>query len=481
MAYEFKLPDLGEGIHEGEILKWYVAVGDTVGEDAPLLDVETDKAAVTIPSPRGGKVLALGGKVGDIAHTGSVIAVIEDGKSVPAPAPAPTAAAKPAAPAPTVAAAPAPAPAPVAIPAVATAAAPAPAAALMAAPAAFRATGPVPAAPATRKLARELGLDINIVPGSGPGGRVTNEDVKAFAAGGAKAAAASAPSAGTTAATPTTEAPALSHAEREALIEAAKAKLTGAGGPAIPFYKLEPLPDFSQFGPVEITPLRSIRRKIAVNMITSMTIIPHVGHQDEADVLALDELRKAQRDRLTGKPGGKLTLMPFIVKAVVTALKRYPMFNASLDPFTEEVVYKKYYNIGIAIDSPKGLVVPFIRNVDTKSILEISADIEAIIAKAQDDKLEAADFKGGTFTITNVGPYGGNGIVPVVNYPECAILGLGRAKDKPVVKNGEIAIGRPLPLNLGYDHRIADGAAAARFITEVVQLLEDPTKLLLGA
>jgi pyruvate dehydrogenase E2 component (dihydrolipoamide acetyltransferase) len=427
-VYEFKLPDLGEGIHEGEILKWHVQPGEVVAEDAPLVEVETDKAAVTIPSPRGGKVVSLSGKVGDTLNVGDVVAVIDDGTGVGAETPprevkpAEVLKAKPIA--------------------VVPSATP-------------QTKGPVPAAPATRRLAREMGIDIRQVPATGPAGRVTPEDVKSFL--GPTAAA----------------------AQLEVAGPRATAEFAAHAASTIPLLDIEPLPDFTEFGPLEIEPLRSIRRKVARKMVTSMTLIPHVAHMDEADVTELEEFRLRERERRKGQPGGKLTLLAFVVKAVTAGLKAAPRFNASLDPFKEEIIYKKYYNIGIAVDTGKGLVVPVIRDTDRKSIIQVAADIEALAERARTGTLGVQELRGGTFSITNIGALGGTGMLPVINYPEVAILGMSGVHEKPVVRNGIIVIRKILPLTLAFDHRIADGADAARFVTEMVRHLSDPNLLFL--
>ena len=444
--YEFKLPDLGEGIHEGEILKWYVAPGGTIQEDEPLVDVETDKAALTIPSPRGGKIVSVAGKVGDTVLVGDVLAVIDDGTGV-AVAPPTTAVEAPAdTPAPAAAAAPPPA---------------ARAAEVPAAPAAL--WGRVVAAPATRRLARELKIDIRQVPPTGPGGRVTHDDVTRFAA------------------KPGVPAPAAELETPEEHERRATAKIAATAADAIPFLDIEPLPDFAQWGPVEIEPLRSIRRKVARKMVTSMILVPHVAHMDDADVTLLEEFRRREKERRSGKPGGHLTLLSFVIKAVTAGLEATPAFNASLDPFQEQIIYKKYYNVGVAVDTGRGLVVPVIRDADRKSILRISTEIEELAAKAREGTLSVEELRGGTFTITNVGPLGGTALIPTINYPEVAILGMGRVQEKPVVVNGEIVIRKILPLTLAFDHRIADGADAARFVSEMVRQLSDPNLLLLEA
>jgi pyruvate dehydrogenase E2 component (dihydrolipoamide acetyltransferase) len=424
--FEFKLPDLGEGIHEGEILKWHVAVGGTVEEDAPLVDVETDKAAVTIPSPKAGKIVSLTGAVGDTVTVGQVITVIDDGSGVAAE------------PVEELEETPPPAPAEV-----------------VEAPAAPVAAGrPVPAAPATRRLARELGVDINLAQPTGPGGRVTPEDVQRLAAGEAAPV-------------------------EEVVAEQAVAEFSAYAASAIPFLDIEPLPDFGQWGPVEAEPLRSIRRKVARKMVTSMVLVPHVAHMDDADVTLLEEFRKQEQGRREGTPGGRLSILPFVVKAITAGLRAAPAFNASLDPFKEEIVYKKYYNIGIAVDTGHGLIVPVVKETDRKSVMQISADIEDLAVRAREGKLDVSELRGGTFTITNVGPIGGTALIPTINYPEVAILGMGRVQEKPVVVDGEIVIRKILPLTLSFDHRVADGADAARFVKELARQLSDPKLLLL--
>ena len=465
--FEFKLPDLGEGVHEGEILHWYVSEGDQIKADDPLVEVETDKAAVTIPSPKGGKVLRRTGQVGETISVGAVLVVIEDNgtsaaSATRAPVPQVTTAPPAAAPA-QPAAQPKPAPAVRATPvAVAPAPRPAPAAAAPSppAPAPLR-EGPIPAAPATRRLARELGVELRSVPASGPGGRVTSEDVQRFAelSGTLPAAGETRP---TAAAAPAAEAP----------------MVTGGGAGGIPFLEVEPLPDFTQWGEVEREPMRSIRRKVAHKMVTSMILVPHVAHMDEADVTELDAFRRRERTRREGQPGARLTFLPFVFKAVISQLRAFPKFNASVDPFTQEIVYKRYYNLGFAADTEKGLVVPVLHRADQKSILRISAELADLSERARAGKLEVGELRGGTFTVTNVGSLGGTGMIPTINYPEVAILGMGMAQDKPVARDGQVVIRKMLPLTLAFDHRIIDGADAARFVTAVVRQLSDPSALL---
>ncbi|RKZ18628.1 hypothetical protein DRQ50_03740 [bacterium] len=440
--FEFKLPDLGEGIAEGEILKWHVTDGGSVDEDAPLVDVETDKAAVTIPSPKGGTIKALKGAVGDIVNVGDVVVVIDDGSGEAAAVEEAVAATTFAEP---------DKPGPVEVPETV-------------APAAMPGVRrPVPAAPATRRLARKLKLDINLVTPSGPGGRVIPEDVHRFAEQGATAA----PGADE-------HVPA-----KQVQDETAFAEFAAHASATIPFLELEPLPDFSSDGPVEVEKLRSIRRKVARKMVTSMTLAPHVAHMDEADVTDLDAFRRQEKERRGGGTGGNLTLLSFVMKAVTAGLRETPAFNASLDPFREEIIYKKYYNIGFAADTGRGLVVPVVNETDRKSIVQIADDVYDLATRARDGKLGAEFMRGGTFTITNIGPLGGTALMPTINYPEVAILAMGKVQEKPVVRDGEIVIRKMLPLTLAFDHRIADGADAARFVAELVRQLSDPNLLLL--
>jgi pyruvate dehydrogenase E2 component (dihydrolipoamide acetyltransferase) len=440
-VYEFKLPDLGEGIHEGEILQWHVQANDEIKEDDSLVDIETDKAAVTIPSPKGGKVVSVAGGVGDTVNVGQVIAVIDDGTGAAEDKPVePEANAETAATAPEKAAGPAvPQDGP---------------------------RRPVPAAPATRRLARELGVDINLVTATGPAGRVTPDDVMT-AAEGRQLPAVVEPSALVT--------------KPEIGVVRPETEFAAHAASAIPFLDIDPLPDFSQWGPVEKERLRSIRRRVAHRMTTSTILVPHVAHMDDADVTLLEEFRAKANASTTEEGGAHLTLLAFVVKAVTAGLKAAPVFNSSLDPFNEEIVYKKYYNVGIAVDTGRGLIVPVVRNTDCKSIKQIAADIKDVAERARGGKIDVADLQGSTFTITNVGPLGGTALIPTINYPEVAILGMGSVRPKPVVKEGEIVIRTILPLTLAFDHRVADGADAARFVAELARQLSDPNLLLVEA
>ncbi len=421
--YEFRLPDLGEGIHEGEVLKWYVQPGDVIAEDAPLVEVETDKASVTIPSPRGGRVVEVRAREGDTVQVGQVLVVLDSGEAGTTEQGLAHAAQARGTAAPEVAR---PAPPPRRL---------------------------VAAAPSTRRLARELGVDIREVPGSGPGGRVTSDDVRRFAEVGRGPGQAAA----------------------EALDdEGPREGVARAQG--IPYLDLEPLPDFSRWGEVMREPVRSIRRKVARNTVTAMVLIPHVAHMDEADVTDLEAFRRAENER-RGGAGPRLTLLAFVVKAVTAALRHHPVFNASLDPFREELIYKKYHHIGIAVDTDRGLIVPNLKDADRMSIERIAAGVEDLALRARENRLTVEDLRGGTFTITNIGVLGGTSFVPAIHYPESAILGMGRAAPRAVVRDGQVVVRTLLPMTLSFDHRIADGAEAARFVGRVRDLLETPLRL----
>ncbi|MBM4395078.1 MAG: 2-oxo acid dehydrogenase subunit E2 [Deltaproteobacteria bacterium] len=476
--FEFKLPDLGEGIHEGEVLKWHVSPGDPIREDDPLVDVETDKAAVTIPSPRSGRVASVKGRPGDTVRVGDVIAVIdESGAGVSEGGTTPSLETQ-------VAAAPKRDPARPEVPEEPERPSPEPEAsprrtgprAVTMPPAqpatAAQAGRPIPAAPATRRVARELGVVLAQVPASGPAGRVTTDDVRRFAERGGRPSRAAAAAYEPEAAAVPESVPVPVHEPEPRPDQTPRLR---PGASPIPFLDLEPLPDFSQWGEVEREPLRSVRRRTAHRMVTSMTLVPHVAHMDEADVTDLEELRRREKERRDVP----LTLLAFVVKAVLKGLREHPILNASLDPFAEEIVYKKFYNVGFAADTGRGLIVPVLRDADRLSIVEISKEIRRLAEKTRDGKAEPGDLRGGTFTITNIGPLGGTGLVPAINYPEVAILGMGRAAPKPVVREGRVEVRTVLPLTLSFDHRVADGADAARFVGGIVRRLSDPYSLLL--
>jgi pyruvate dehydrogenase E2 component (dihydrolipoamide acetyltransferase) len=436
MLRQFKLPDLGEGLREATLVGWSVKEGDVIKADQPVAEVETDKATTPLPSPFGGRVVKLHGNAGDVIKVGAVLVEIEaDGVTAPVK-PTPSAAAPAALP-----------PAAKVQPAKATAKAAA------APPAGARqATGPVLAAPATRRLAREKGVDLRTIAGTGPGGRITPDDVEA-AAGGKRSAPRAAP------------------------LAAELVESIGAAALAGPSARPE-LPDFSRLGPIRREKASPIRKRIAQRMVLSQAICATVTHADEADITELHEQRLAAKE-LAESAGYKLTLLPLIVKACVSALKEFPAFNSSYDDERGEVVYKDYYNIGIAVDSPQGLLVPVLKNADRKPARALAVEIMGLADATRTGKITADELRGGTFTITNIGAIGGLGFTPVINWPEVAILGVGRTQERLARnKDGEIVTRRLLPLCLSFDHRIVDGADAARFTNHIKFLLENPLLLL---
>jgi len=421
MSRSFKLPDLGEGIHEGEVLAVPVEVGQEVKEGHIILEVETDKAAVEIPSPFNGKVQEIFVKPGDIVKVGDVMMTFSNGE-----ASLPVAEQKP----------------------LEKAAAPAKAAAVAEPVPSAHKQGPVPASPATRRLARELGVDIHLVKPSGPKGLVTAEDVRGF--GQNKSAAA----------------------------EVAPA------APRPVDICIPTLPDFTKWGNVERVPFRSIRRATARQMSLAWSQIPHVNSQDVVDVTKLETFRQKHKKEIEAV-GGKLTITVFALKAVAIALKAYPNFNATLDVQNSEIIIKHYYNVGVAVNTDSGLIVPVVRDVDRKSIKELALELTDLVQRTRDRKTTVEEMQGGTFTITNAGAMGGGFFAPIINYPEVAILGMGQARMQPVVrqqKKGDYTIVPRLmmPIVLCIDHRVLDGADAIRFLKVLVETLEDPDELLMS-
>ncbi|MFJ1468701.1 dihydrolipoyllysine-residue acetyltransferase [Massilia orientalis] len=438
---EVKVPDIGD-FKEVEIIELMVKPGDTIKVDQSLITVESDKASMEIPSSHAGVVKEMKVKVGDKVGEGSLVLLLEEaaGGAEAAPAPAPAAAA----PAPAPAAAPAPAPA--AAPAPAPAAAPAPASTAAAAPAASFASAH--ASPSVRKFARELGVDLNKVKGSGPKGRITQQDVQGFV----KSALAAGP----------TAAPA------------------GAGGGA--GLNLLPWPslDFSKFGETEAQPLSRIKKISGPNLHRNWVMIPHVTQFEEADVTDLEDLRvESNAAYAKAKSPVKLTMLAFVIKASVAALKKFPNFNASLDEANGQLILKKYYNIGFAADTPNGLVVPVIKDADKKSVSQIATEMGELSAQAREGKLSPANMQGATFTISSLGGLGGTAFTPIINAPEVAILGLSKSSMKPVWDGKAFQPRLMLPLSLSFDHRVIDGAAGARFTTYLADVLADLRKTLL--
>ncbi len=443
MPREFRLPDLGEGLTEAEIVEVLVREGDVIAEDAPLLEVETDKAKVEIPSPLGGRVEKIHVAPGQTVQVGAVLVTFADAEAGTAPPAAARAAGAPSA---------APVPARSAA-ARGAAAAPSP-------PAAARAAGPPPATPSTRRLARELGVNLAAVAGSGPGGRITDEDVRAHGGSRRDAGAPATPAARGIASRPAEP--------------ARPAKPLAAVGLTPPA-----LPRFEQWGPVERVPLSHLRRTIAERMALSASLIPHVTHFDRADITELEAIVRgcfeAARER-----GIYLTLTSFLLKAVATALGRHPQFNASLDAGAGELIVKRYVHLGVAVATDRGLIVPVLRDVAGKSVLEIAAELAALAQRVREGKATLEDLRGGSFTLTNIGALGGTGAIPIINYPEVAILAVARGRLEPTVRDGQVVPRLLLPLTLTFDHRVADGADGARFAADVVGLLENPGRLLLG-
>jgi pyruvate dehydrogenase E2 component (dihydrolipoamide acetyltransferase) len=436
MATEFRLPELGENVKAAQVVKVLVSAGDRITPDQYVLELETDKAVVELPASLSGTVTQIHVKEGQEIQVGQIILTLETAgteqpAAVPAaatPEPAPAARVEPAPPAaapPKVEAPPAPGDGQ-------------PAALAPAAAQPVPATAPVPAAPSVRMLARELGVDIDRVPGSGPGGRISAEDVKGYVRGLNLAG------------------------ERAAPAEAAPTPLAAP-----------PLPDFTRWGEVVREPMSSIRRTTARRLSQAWVGIPHVTHFEKADITELEELRKRYAPKAEAA-GGKLTMTAILLKIVASALKLFPKFNASLDMAGQEIIYKHYYHVGIAVDTEHGLLVPVIRDVDRKNIVQLSLELTQVSEKARSRKVSLDDLEGGTFTITNLGGIGGTNFAPIINPPEVAILGVARASMEPVFKDGAFLPRLMLPLSLSYDHRLIDGADAARFMRWLAQAIEQP-------
>ena len=434
--FEFKLPDIGEGVAEGEIVNWLVNAGDDVAENQEMVEVMTDKATVTIGAPKAGKVTELKYKVGDTVPVGQVLIVFETGGGDEAAAPAPAAAAASAAPAPASAKFEGPAASAAGdiretLPGMSTTGSTAKAND-------YYAERPL-AAPATRKLARELGVDLRKVEPSGSAGRVTREDVERSANGAPTAASAS------------TEAP------------AAKAPAPPAAPP-------------SRQATDERVPIRGLRKRIFENMARSKHTAAHFHYVDEVDVGAITQLKDRAKP-YAEKAGVKLTFLPFLVKAVVAALKRHPRLNSHIDEAAMEHILRKTYDIGIATSTEAGLMVPVVRGCDRLSILEIASEIDRVARAARDGKSQKEDLGGSSFTITSLGKLGGLIAPPIINYPEVGIMGVHAIKKKPVVRGDQIVIGEVMNLSFSFDHRIIDGDVGANFAQEIISYLQEPDRL----
>jgi pyruvate dehydrogenase E2 component (dihydrolipoamide acetyltransferase) len=441
---EFKLPELGENITQGDLVRLLVSSGNKIAEGQPVMELETDKAVVEVPSSVTGVVKDVRVKQGEKIKVGQVIFTLEEGassKSLPKPEseenvsgqhgvrlsfqaaiaaegkteeqalpPDQPQASKPQN---------------FSLPAH------------MGRTAGTEHREPVPAAPHVRRLARELGLDIHEVKGSGPSGRISEDDVKAYA--------------------------------KSVVVAVAQ----GGTGTKAGRFPATPLPDFAKYGKIERVSMRGVRRKTAEHLWEAWTTIPHVTQQDKADITELEQLR-AKFAPKAEQAGGKMTVTAIALKVCASALKIFPQFNASIDLNKEEIIYKQFVNIGVAVDTDRGLLVPVIRDVDKKNIVELAAELTQLSKKARDKKLTPADMEGGTFTITNLGGIGGTGFSPIVNYPEVAILGLSRSSMEPVWMNGKFEPRQVIPLSLSYDHRLIDGADAARFLRWIAEAFEQP-------
>ncbi len=417
MAREFKFADLGEGITEGELVQWLVKAGDSVKEHDPVAEVETDKAIVEIPSPYSGKVEKLNFKEGDVVRVGNVLMTFSGeeeagGETGAAPKEAPVKPAKKAKPE-KAASAPVQDPSTLAnIPALAT--------------------------PHTRRLAREKDIDIDLLQGTGPAGRITDADVIRASQGMRDEKA----------------------AVKHIIASSADEALT--------------IEQFEKWGEIERKPLKGTRRTIAHHMVQAQLLTAPVTHIDEADVGELVKVREEMKEKAAAK-GAKLTYLPFIIRAIQTGLRDFPALNATI--IGDEIIYKKYYNIGFAVDTEEGLLVPVIKNVEDKSLLDLAAELQDLSNRARERKIDLTDLKGSSFTTTNLGSIGGRYFTPIINYPDSAILGIGQLYEKPVVRQGHIVARPVMSLNLTFDHRIADGATAARFVNHVKERIEDPQLL----
>ncbi len=434
---DVKVPDIGD-FKDIPVIEVFVKPGDTVKVDDSLVTLESDKATMDVPSPAAGVVREMRVKLGDKVSEGTLVLTLEQaGAQAAAPAPAATPA-----PAPAPAPAAAPAPAPTSAP-VASTPPPAPAVAAPADSAGFTAAH---ASPSVRKFARELGVDLARISGTGPNGRILQEDVQQFVKGVMASGGAAAPAGG---------------------------GVTGGGA-----LNLLPWPavDFAKFGPVEAKPLSRIRKISGANLARNWVMIPHVTQFDEADITDLEAFRVAL-NKENEKAGVKVTMLAFLIKASVAALSRFPDFNASLDG--DNLVYKQYFNIGFAADTPNGLVVPVLKGADQKGVLQIAKEMGELSAKARDGKLGPAEMQGGCFSISSLGGIGGTAFTPIINAPEVAILGVSKSVMKPVWNGKEFVPRLMLPLSLSYDHRVIDGALAARFTTYFAGLLADLRRTLI--
>ena len=444
---EFKVPELGENVAGGDVTRVMVNVGDTIKREQAVLELETDKATIEVPSSVAGVVKEIKVKKGEKVKVGAVILTVDEASGNGAGAPAAATVEEPKAEAPkpeAKAEAPSAKPEdakPADAPRAESKVLPMPSRQAPEAPpapvAAPRSGAPAPASPSVRRLAREIGVDINDVQGTGAGGRISQDDVK-------------------------------EHARRIlSSVGSAGASAPVGGRPA------RALPDFQKWGEVDRQPFSNIRRVTAEHLSYSWNVVPHVTQFDKADITALEELRKKFKDQVA-KAGGNLTVTAMLVRILATAVKKFPQFNASIDMERGELVYKKYVNVGVAVDTDRGLLVPVIRNADQKNIQEIAIEINQLAAKARDRKLTIEEMSGGGISVSNLGGIGGTAFTPIINWPEVAILGVSRGAMEPVWKNNQFEPRLMLPLSLSYDHRVIDGADGMRFMKWVVEAIEQP-------
>ena len=442
-TYEFNLPDVGEGLSEGEIVKWHVAVGDTVKADQIIVDVQTDKAIVEIPSPVSGTVTALGGAPNDVIPIGALLASFETDPqraSAAAPPPAPV----------------------VSAPHSASSAAVPPAPAQAAAKPSSARPGRALASPATRKLARSLGLDLTTIEGTGSRGQVTRQDVEQWQAAGSGQASGSAPASGLASGTTLEQAPADAGARTS--VHPSAAHRSPSARPVVA-------------GEDTVEPLKGLRRKVAQSMQEAWSNVPHIFSMDDLDATELVRARNSLKAELA--PAGiKLSYMPFLIKACVVALEQHPRFNASLDMAASQIIYHHRFNIGVATATPEGLVVTVVHDADRKSIAEIAEEIASLSALARSRKIGLAQLTGGTFTISNYGSYGGMMGTPIIRPPEVAIAGFGRLHEAVVPLDGVPAVRMRLPFCVATDHRLNDGEHLGAFIDVMSRYLADPVRLL---
>ena len=406
---EFRLPDIGEGVHEGEIVKWLIKEGDTVTEDQPIVEVMTDKATVEIPSPVAGKIVKLHYKAGEVAKVESVLVTIQEFGTIPQPKKEEKKVEKKVEKS--------------SLPSFSTSSS----------ATSVKREGAILAMPATRKLAQDLKIDLASVTGTGPGGLITPEDVKGFSGGTTK---------------------------------------TVSGGGA----RFTPLA-IPKIGAEERFPLRGVRKSIAQRLQMSKHYAPHYSYVEEVDVTDLVSLRNLKKEEAR-KKGIKLTYLSYVIKGVIPVLKSFPYLNASLDETTQEIVLKKYYNIGIAVATEDGLIVPVIKATDQKSLYEVAQEVVALSDAVRNHKATPDELKGSSFTITSIGSICGVFATPIINYPDVAILGINKIVERPVIRKGKIVPRQMLYLSLTLDHRVVDGAMAAEFMNQLVRVLENPSEIL---